>query len=893
MKSKKLLITIIIISVFLCTFICGYVWLKTYTSEVSIKSKITTALEGATGGKLQIGKAHFDLFKGLLLNKIVFEGKNSKNLRIEVEEIFIRHELLALLRGELLIDRILIVSPELFIVREKDSIWGFLDGVKAFLDHGEFDSQSDILKSGVVAKNTQVHLFDESIFREGRLDIENMDLFAQPFGGSIRDLHIKAMVNDGLWKDFDVNVDTNLATPELKIVARLRNKFMTETLMRELPVIGEKFWKTYSPTGKFDFICFLDLNNKNDEKKVDYNLDLDINDAEFTYSKWPFLIKHVNGTLEYSREGIFLRSLKGNVQNEDYESLGEIDAFIGVGNAQKKIDINIPNSKITEKLLKMIPEVGEQVLEKYDPKGDIELSLTYESNADQSVKDYTVKVMCKGVDAKYPNFPYRLTNIVGFLEMDGQNVYFKDINGSFFDEEKINHFTLEGDINLKSQEKRFNLTVPNLNLTEQIIKFIPNKGEEIWSNNKPSGQVDLYLNFNGYMDSSKDEYFITVDCKGNEIEYTKLPIKVSDIIGRIVIDKDKLQCKSLRGYVVTGKQLAHATCNGMLGLSNENNNAFFSVIDLRVTNDLIDKFQKYLKNEWVQIQPEGWVDIKLDYKSSDMEPKGNYSLVLNTEGCELDFSKIPFRISEIHTRLSFENGYFVSKDFGGTFSGGRINGTAEMDKKISDGKYTGDFKFQDISLTELVEKLFKDPKDVSGICEGNVKFYGRGNDINNFIAEGRAKIRDASITEVPLVLNILNLLNLSIPTKDTFHSAHITYSIKDKMINIEEVKLISETIELGGVGTVSFDGTLDLVIVAGFNKDTFSQIPLIGQLMDFVVDGVSKKLTKVVVTGTFSHPVSTIVALEPFKHSIKSIFDLLSWEKSKKAEKNKETGEAD
>ncbi|GJQ59971.1 MAG: hypothetical protein D8M57_14150 [Candidatus Scalindua sp. AMX11] len=882
MKSKKLLIAVIIISVCIAALVCGYILLKIYTSEDSIKSKITTALEAATGGKLEIEHAHFDLFQGLKLNRVVFTGKKPEKLRIEVEEIIIRHEPMALLRGEMLIDRITILSPELFIVREKGAIWRFLNGVKSFVDHAEFAGQSDMLRSGVVAKNTHVHVFDENIFRGGRLDIENMDLFAQPFGGSLRDIHIKSLVHDGLWKGFDISADTNLATPELKVVSRMRNKVMTEELMKALPVIGEKFWETYLPTGKFDFNCFLDLNNKDNGQKVDYNLDLDIHDAEFTYKKWPFLIKHVNGTLEYSREGLFLRSLKGSLQNEKYASLGEVDAYIGIGNSRKKIDINIPNSKITEKLLKMIPNIGEEIWVKYDPKGDIDLNLTYESNEDNSVSGFSVKVMCKGIEANYPNFPYRLSNIVGLLEMNGENVYFKNITGSFFDEERMNHFTLNGEMNSESQEKRFNLSVPNLNLTEQIIKFIPNKGEEIWLKNKPKGEVDLALSYTGFKDKSKDEYFITVDCKGNEIEYSKLPLKISDIIGRIVIDKDNLQCKSLRGYVVTGKQLSRATCNGVLGLSNENNKAFLNVLDLRVTDDLLAKFQKYFKSEWVQIEPEGWVDIKFDYESSDRESKDNYSIVLNTEGCELSFSKIPFRLSEIRTRLNIENGYFISKDFMGTLGGGRILGTAESDKNTPDGEYKGVFRFRDIDLTDLAEHMFKEPKDLSGICEGNIEFHGRGSDINNFVAEGRAKIRDAYITEVPLVLNILNLLSLSIPTKDTFHSAHLTYSVKEQIVHIDELKLVSDTIELGAVGTVGFDGKLDLVVVAGFNKETFSQIPLIGQVMDYVVDGVSKKLTKVVVTGTFSHPVSTIVALEPFKHSIKSIFDLLSRETGKR-----------
>ncbi|KKK50267.1 hypothetical protein LCGC14_3126730, partial [marine sediment metagenome] len=340
-----------------------------------------------------IENAHFDLFKGLNLSKVKFEGKNPQNLRIEAVRIFIRHEPLALLRGEFLINSITIMSPELFIVREKDAIWKLLNAFKAFLDHAKLKFPTDQLRSGIIARDTDVHVFDEVIFREGSLNIENMDLFAQPFGGSLRDINIRGIVNDGFWQGFEINVDTNLATPELKLVAHLRNKFMTEALMKELPVIGEKFWKTYSPVGKFDFDCLLDFNNKNNEKKMDYNLSLEVIDAEMTYIKWPFLLKHVNGTIEYSKDGIFLKSMKGNVQNEGQESPGEVDAFFCVGNSRKKIEINIPNFNITEKLMKMIPDIGEKAWIDYDPKGNIDVTIKYESNEDKSVIDYSVEAI--------------------------------------------------------------------------------------------------------------------------------------------------------------------------------------------------------------------------------------------------------------------------------------------------------------------------------------------------------------------------------------------------------------------------------------------------------------------------------------------------------------------
>ena len=186
-KSRVTLILIIVFSVFVCVLIGGYVALKIFTSDKAIKTKITSAFEDYTGGKLNIESAHFDISKGITLNKVKFDGKEPEKLRINAEKIFIRYEPLALLRGEILIHSIMIISPELFLLRQKGAIWRFLNGVKAYLDHANITYPTEHLRGGVIVKSANVHVFDEAIFRDGILNIENLDLFGQQHWGFVKE----------------------------------------------------------------------------------------------------------------------------------------------------------------------------------------------------------------------------------------------------------------------------------------------------------------------------------------------------------------------------------------------------------------------------------------------------------------------------------------------------------------------------------------------------------------------------------------------------------------------------------------------------------------------------------------------------------------------------------
>ena len=182
--------------------------------------------------------------------------------------------------------------------------------------------------------------------------------------------------------------------------------------------------------------------------------------------------------------------MNGDVQNEGQLSHGEIDAFFGVGNARKNVNLSIPNFNITEKLLKMVPDVGEKVWYDYQPNGNIDLTIKYESNHDKSIIDYSAKASCKGIKVSNPYIPYNISNVVGIVEMDGEEYLSEEtMSGYLLNGPKINLTMLDGVIDLKSKNKRFAISIPNLDMTEEMVKCIPKKGEDIWARYKPMGQV--------------------------------------------------------------------------------------------------------------------------------------------------------------------------------------------------------------------------------------------------------------------------------------------------------------------------------------------------------------------------------------------------------------------
>ena len=328
--------------------------------------------------------------------------------------------------------------------------------------------------------------------------------------------------------------------------------------------------------------------------------------------------------------------------------------------------------------------------------------------------------------------------------------------------------------------------------------------------------------------------------------------------------------------LVNGDQLARTVCDGEYILKSNDKKTLFNVFDLMVTQEYLDKFPELIKKDWFKIEPVGWANVTLDDEVNNADGKDRHSIIIDAKGCKVDLNNFPLTISDVDGRISIVGGQLAGRKINGTYCGGRINGSIEVDRTSQNGEYSGKFHFEKVSLQKLMESFIKEQQKWIGVCEGNIEFQGKGEDLKNFTAQGSAKLREGQLAEVPVLLSILKLLNLSLPKKESFHTANLKYSVKDKIVNIEELEVFSDSVELGCIGTIGFDSTIDLTVVAGLNRETFSQIPFIGGLMDFVVGGVRKKLTKVRITGTLSKPDSEMVGLKPFTYPIKSIIDVLS-----------------
>ena len=100
---------------------------KTYLKSDALKSLIIPRVEEATGRKLSIGEIHVSLFKGIVVKEIILKEHDGSNDFIKADEFVLDYQLWPLLRKQLVIRRVELVSPTILLRREKDGTYNFSD----------------------------------------------------------------------------------------------------------------------------------------------------------------------------------------------------------------------------------------------------------------------------------------------------------------------------------------------------------------------------------------------------------------------------------------------------------------------------------------------------------------------------------------------------------------------------------------------------------------------------------------------------------------------------------------------------------------------------------------------------------------------------------------------
>lgn len=172
----------------------------------------------------------------------------------------------------------------------------------------------------------------------------------------------------------------------------------------------------------------------------------------------------------------------------------------------------------------------------------------------------------------------------------------------------------------------------------------------------------------------------------------------------------------------------------------------------------------------------------------------------------------------------------------------------------------------------LVRPTLSADLTISGMeQQGNTQRSGRGS----------IAIRNASIYRFPLTMSIVQLLNLATPTARQFNDADVQFLIDNDIINIEQIELISPTINITGSGSLRYsDQALNLEM---FTRNPGA--PNLGPVTE-LMKMFKNELVGIHVGGTLENPVTTIKSLGGIRNTMSEILGKPSENRKKPSQSN-------
>jgi len=173
-------------------------------------------------------------------------------------------------------------------------------------------------------------------------------------------------------------------------------------------------------------------------------------------------------------------------------------------------------------------------------------------------------------------------------------------------------------------------------------------------------------------------------------------------------------------------------------------------------------------------------------------------------------------------------------------------------------------------LERFARRYLKGAKNLKGVMYGRVELQGKGKSTRTMTGGGKLLISPAALYELPVLVQIFNVMNFVPVDKTAFKFAFADFDVKDRMFRFRTIDLVGDSISLRGRGTVLFDGKLTIDF---YSMVTRSRVPVevVRQLLKSATSG----WVGVKVRGTVSQPRAEIRPVPQVDDAMKQFLNAL------------------
>jgi hypothetical protein len=169
-----------------------------------------------------------------------------------------------------------------------------------------------------------------------------------------------------------------------------------------------------------------------------------------------------------------------------------------------------------------------------------------------------------------------------------------------------------------------------------------------------------------------------------------------------------------------------------------------------------------------------------------------------------------FFLDQLRSPIRYEPDVLELSKISARVAEGEVNGYFAMQPEAEDSPFTTSVHFHDVLADQLVENAGGPRGMVKGKLQGSFQASGKTGDPNALVGQGEISLRDGRVQQYRLLVLLGQILQIEELQELHLEQADAKYHLSPGLITIDELVLRSPNIRLTSLGTVGFDGTLQL-----------------------------------------------------------------------------------
>lgn len=690
-----------------------------------------------------------------------------------------------------------------------------------------------------------------------------------------------------------------------------------DQLDRGLETRYRKIKDQLRPEGRLDVDIALSRSECRGGEPEDYRSQTIVrfDDLSACYVAFPYPVNHLSGELRVHGNQLEIVGVEGQAGEASVQVNGHV-ALDAPDSEDMDVTIVAEGAEFDDQLLAALPEAIRTSVATLHPSGrfDLRTSLAVDPDTRHVLPFSTVTL--RGVSVRPESFPVKLTDVEGRVRIEPSVIAIDEVVGRYRDAA----ISASGAIGLGVECKGLELAIRchDLRIDEELKAAAPPKLRGVltdWSVDGPIA-ADILVR----RDSTGDDltYLATAELNGVNVQHPRFPIPFEDVHGTMTLSASGVYGTGFHGrYGVADVQVDFDTREKIDGTEGT---IVLNATGLPLDGNVRGLLPERMRGGWDRAGLQGRADIHLRISIGPIGPialvDGRIELhqvdaravaglddvtgTLTLSGTAVDrlggatlAGRLHLSTARLYSRnlSDIESAWSLVRSADGA---GRLS-LAEMHAAIYGGALTGHIELllgpdkTKYDLTTTVHGMQIAPwllagqsgpsaspaaasddaaTQIRGTADAYLYLSGDVGDPLSRRGGGQLEVRDGYIYRLPILLAILNVLDMSVPNDDALNELEADFFVLGNQLNLETIALRGGSLTLVGSGSMSLpDQAVDLRLVYVGGR-SWARVPVLTDL----VEGAAKEFVELRVTGPVSRPTVRAQPLRALTDELKRLF---------------------